>query len=85
MSLRGTFVPGALLLLDNRTREGRFGYEALGVVALASGGYALANRGWVAGDPARRALPEVARPIMLRIMTTTRAPMGMRRSSLKVF
>lgn len=60
VTLRGAFVPGALLLLDNRTREGKFGYEALGVVALAGGGYALANRGWVPGDPARRELPGVA-------------------------
>lgn len=57
--LSGTFVPGAVLLLDNRTRGGKFGYEALGVVALDSGGYALVNRGWLAGDAARRDLPEV--------------------------
>lgn len=55
----GAFVPGADLLLDNRTRGGRFGYEALGVVALDEGGYALVNRGWIAGDAARRELPEV--------------------------
>lgn len=58
--LRGSFVPGALVLLDNRTRDGKFGFEALGVVALSGGGFALVNRGWVAGDPARRELPAVA-------------------------
>lgn len=60
--LNGEFLPDRYLLLDNRVREGRFGYEVLGIMALESGGIAVVNRGWLAGDPARRALPEVAWP-----------------------
>lgn len=58
--LIGQFVPGRYFLLDNRIHQGRFGYEVLGILRLAEhGGVALVNRGWIAGDPARLALPEV--------------------------
>lgn len=60
--LRGEFLEGSYLLLDNRVRQGRFGYEVVGVMALEDGGLALVNRGWLAGDPARRELPDVAWP-----------------------
>jgi cytochrome oxidase assembly protein ShyY1 len=62
--LRGRFLPDQYLLLDNRVRDGRFGYEVVALFALAGGaGYALVNRGWIAGDPARRSLPEVTAPV----------------------
>ena len=61
--LRGTFVPGAYFLLDNRIQGGRFGYEVLGVLQLeASADTVLLNRGWVAGDPARLEMPQVPQP-----------------------
>jgi cytochrome oxidase assembly protein ShyY1 len=60
VAVTGRFVEGRDLLLDNRIREGRFGYEVVSPVELASGeGLVLVNRGWVAGDPARLQLPEV--------------------------
>ena len=56
---RGEYQPGRYFLLDNRTRNGRFGYEVLHVLRLYTGDTLLINRGWVAGDPARQALPTV--------------------------
>ncbi len=56
----GHFVPQHYFLLDNRVRQGRFGYEILAVMRSNDGNDSvLVNRGWVAGDPARRSLPEV--------------------------
>lgn len=61
--LSGHYVAGEYLLQDNRIRAGRFGYEVIALFRLHSGaGYALVNRGWVAGDPARRSLPDVTQP-----------------------
>jgi surfeit locus 1 family protein len=54
------------LLLDNRLRDGRFGYEVLSPLALARGGIVLVNRGWIPGDPARQSLPAVATPAAAR-------------------
>ena len=58
--LAGQFVEGRYFLVDNKTRQGRFGYEVVAVFEHKSGGVVLVNRGWVAGDPARRSLPQVA-------------------------
>ncbi|MHA7816436.1 MAG: SURF1 family protein [Pseudohaliea sp.] len=60
--LRGRYLADRYLLLDNRVQGGRFGYEVVSLFARKDGGYALINRGWVAGDPARRSLPEPASP-----------------------
>lgn len=60
VKLRGEFLSGVYFLLDNRISNGRFGYEVLHVVQLADGGVALVNRGWVAGDPSRQTLPQLA-------------------------
>lgn len=56
----GRFDPERYFLLDNKTRNGRFGYEVLHVFRLDEGGSILVNRGWIAGDPARQVLPSVA-------------------------
>lgn len=56
----GEFRPAEYFLLDNRMRDGQFGYEVLGILELDPGrGTVLVNRGWIAGDPARRTLPAV--------------------------
>ena len=61
--MRGAYVPGQYLLQDNRIQRGRFGYEVIALFRLAGdAGYALVNRGWIAGDPARQSLPEPAQP-----------------------
>lgn len=55
------FSPNAYLLLDNRQREGRVGYEVI-ALAQAQGLLVPVNLGWVAGDPARRRLPDIQLP-----------------------
>lgn len=61
--LRGHFVPGQYLLQDNRIQRGQFGYEIIALFRLdGDAGYALVNRGWTAGDAARRTLPDVTLP-----------------------
>ena len=57
--LEGRYLAGRDLLLDNRTREGRFGNEALTLFRLGSGELALVNRGWLPADPSRLELPAV--------------------------
>ncbi len=60
VQLVGSFLPDKYFLLDNQVQHGRFGYEVLGILQLSDGGGSvLVNRGWVAGDAARRALPVV--------------------------
>ena len=61
--IRGKFVPGKDILLDNRLQRGQFGYEVVSPVVLSSGGdVVLVNRGWIAGDSARRSLPSAPVP-----------------------
>ena len=56
----GRFVPARHLLLDNRIREGRFGYEVVSLLELENGaGHVLVNRGWLQGDASRLQLPEI--------------------------
>jgi surfeit locus 1 family protein len=47
-------------LLDNRTREGRAGYEVLTPLRLADGRWLLVNRGWLPFSGFREQLPEVS-------------------------
>lgn len=62
VTLSGEFISNEYFLLDNRIYAGRFGVEVLGIVRLdGGGGLVLVNRGWLAADPARRALPAVPR------------------------
>ena len=61
VALRGRFLNDQNLLLDNRIYQRRFGYEIITPFLLAdSQQLVLVNRGWLQGDVARRALPEVA-------------------------
>ena len=56
----GDYLPDQYFLLDNQIHGGKFGYRVLSILLLAdSGGSVLVNRGWIAGDAGRRALPEV--------------------------
>lgn len=61
--LRGEFLSGYYLLLDNRMYRGRYGNEVVGLFRLAdTQRLVLVNRGWVASDPARLTLPDVPEP-----------------------
>lgn len=67
--VEGEYVEGAYFLLDNRTRNGRFGYEVLHVVRISNQQAAIVNRGWIAGDASRQVLPTVA-PVSGHVMLT---------------
>ena len=57
--LRGDWLEGRDFLLDNRMLQGRYGMEVISPLRLLnSATVVLVNRGWVAGDPARRQLPQ---------------------------
>ena len=59
----GRFVAGRTVLLDNKLRQGRPGYEVITPLALAgSDAYVLVNRGWVAAGSSRQQLPDVRTP-----------------------
>ena len=61
--LRGTFVTGGQVFIDNRIHGGRAGFHVLTPLALSGGGPAvLVNRGWIARTAAYPAPPEVAVP-----------------------
>ena len=55
------FTPNRFVLLDNRLRGGKFGYE---VVAFAEEDQLVValNLGWVRGDPSRQTLPDIVLP-----------------------
>ena len=76
--VRGHFLPEATIFLDNQIRDGRYGHDVLGVfVDDGSGLGVLLNRGWVAGDPARRSLPTVDLPTQnLSLEATVYVPPG---------
>lgn len=58
VSLVGEFLNDRILLLDNRINRGKFGYEVVVPFALRDAEQiVLVNRGWIAGDSARRSLP----------------------------
>lgn len=60
---RGTFVPERAVLLDNKLRNGRVGYEVVMPLRIGrSPWHVLVNRGWVAAPASREALPAVRTP-----------------------
>ena len=61
VTMDAVFTPGQYVLLDNRVRSGRFGYEVVALAAVGELTVAL-NLGWIEGDPSRLRLPEVDLP-----------------------
>ncbi len=47
VSVRGEFVAGRTVLLDNKTRRGRVGYEVVTPLKLKDSMHVLVNRGWI--------------------------------------
>jgi surfeit locus 1 family protein len=63
IAARGIFLPQLSVLLDNKLRQGRPGYEVITPLRLAdSDMHVLVNRGWVAAPPTRDVLPQVRTP-----------------------
>ena len=55
------FTPNRFVLLDNRLRGGKFGYEVVAFAEVDQLAVAL-NLGWVRGDPSRQTRPDVVLP-----------------------
>ena len=64
----------ALWLLDNRTVEGKVGYDVLMLVCDAHEDCIWVNRGWVAGSRDRRVWPELPAPGGDKVLTGTWRP-----------
>jgi surfeit locus 1 family protein len=63
VEVRGKFVGQRTILIDNRTRAGRPGYEMVTPVRIAGSNlHVLVNRGWIAQGPTRDALPSLHTP-----------------------
>ncbi len=61
LRFEATFSPDSYLLIDNRVQGGRVGFELLAL--MRSGELVVpVNLGWIAGDPARRRLPDIDLP-----------------------
>jgi len=58
----GTFDAAHEILIDNRIRAGRVGYEVVAPLALADGRVVLVMRGWVAAGASRAEVPEAPPP-----------------------
>jgi surfeit locus 1 family protein len=58
---RGTFIPERTVLLDNKLRHGRPGYEVVTPLRTRDS-VVLVNRGWVAAAASRDQIPEVRTP-----------------------
>lgn len=58
----GEFLAERTVLLDNKLRGGRAGYEVVAPLRLAEGIHVLVNRGWIAAPPRRDQLPAVVTP-----------------------
>ncbi len=81
VELQARLLSEQLLLLDNRTREGRVGYELLSLFQDAgSGRWGVVNLGWVAAGvdrgvlPALPALPDFTQQVSLKGMQLTAQP-----------
>jgi len=60
ISVRGEFLPERTVLLDNKLRRGRPGYEVVTPLRLAGARemHVLVNRGWIAAGARRDEIPE---------------------------
>lgn len=60
VEVKGRWDRERQFLLDNRTRDGRAGYEVLTPLRLPDGRWLIVNRGWIPFDGYRDRLPDVA-------------------------
>jgi len=61
VALRGVYRPELTVLLDNKVRNHRAGYEVITPLRV-EGEHVLVNRGWVEASRTREVLPEVRTP-----------------------
>ena len=72
-SVAGTFMD-LTVLLDNRVRNGRLGYEVYTVFKPDQGEPLLVNRGWTAAAPSRAEWPRIQTPVGRQILDGRLAP-----------
>lgn len=59
---RGEYDTPRQILIDNKVRAGRVGFEVVTPFRLADGGAVLVDRGWIAAGPSRATLPQSSPP-----------------------
>jgi surfeit locus 1 family protein len=62
IAVHGEFLAERTVLLDNKVRGQRAGYEVVTPMRLAEGIHVLVNRGWIEAPPRREQLPEIVTP-----------------------
>ena len=62
VKLSGKFLPEKQILIDNQIYRGKFGYEVITPLKLATNEVVLVSRGWVSGDLDRSKLPKIETP-----------------------
>lgn len=62
ITLHGSFDTKFTVLLDNKSHQGRPGYQVVQPLRLADGKRVLVNRGWLAAGASRTQLPPVRTP-----------------------
>ena len=60
VKVQGQYDNKSTLLLDNRVRNSRPGYDVISPFKTTGGQWILVNRGWIAADLDRRILPEIS-------------------------
>jgi surfeit locus 1 family protein len=64
VAVRGHFIAARTVLLDNKLRQGRPGYEVVTPLRLGSSEWhVLVDRGWIAAPLSRASLPDVRTPV----------------------
>lgn len=66
----GRILPSPIFLLDNKTRDGQFGYEVF-ALAQTRQGQVILSLGWLEGSPDRRRLPVFELPPAIAQQTIT--------------
>jgi len=62
IAVHGEFLAERTVLLDNKLRGKRVGYEVVTPLRLAEGIHVLVNRGWAQAPPRRDQLPQIVTP-----------------------
>jgi surfeit locus 1 family protein len=62
IAVHGEFLAERTVLLDNKVRGQRAGYEVVTPLRLAEGIHVLVNRGWIEAPPRREQLPDIVTP-----------------------
>lgn len=66
---RGEYDAPRQILIDNKVRAGRVGFDVVTPFRLADGGAVLVDRGWIAAGPSRATLPRVLPPAGMLSLT----------------